>query len=82
MSRFREPGRLGFESPLLTTAEAAQYFRFSATTFRAKVKAGKLPGPIPGTNNRWDRRVLDQHMAGVSAVEFDPIMEMIRDGKV
>lgn len=81
MSRFRGPGRLGLESPSLTTAEAARYFGFSIGTFRAKVKAGKLPKPIPGTNNRWDRRVLDQHMTGGPPADFDPIMELIRGGK-
>ena len=45
-------------SRLLAREEAAAYCDLSPSGFDTWVRAGRLPGPIPGTR-RYDRKALD-----------------------
>ena len=69
--------RLGITPMALTAVEAAAYLNLSEGTFRAKVKAGIIPGPIPGIS-RWDKRVLDKWMGAEAPPLIDRIEEKLR----
>jgi len=43
---------------LISKAEAAKYCGLSPAGYDAWQKAGKVPGPLPGTH-RYDRRAID-----------------------
>ena len=46
---------------LLTRSQAAAYCSLSVRRFSEWVSTGKIPGPIPGTND-WDWRAIDAAM--------------------
>jgi predicted DNA-binding transcriptional regulator AlpA len=59
---------IGMAPRLLKRQEAAAYCSLSARGFSEWVKAGRLPGPIPGTA-RWDRRAIDAVLDEASGLE-------------
>ena len=58
----------GIAPRLLTREQAAAYCGLSTRGFSEWVKAGKMPGPIPGTA-RWDRRAIDAVLDKASGLE-------------
>jgi predicted DNA-binding transcriptional regulator AlpA len=49
--------------PYLETRDAAQYFRYSESHFRALVRAGKMPPPVRVSSKLlWRQSLLDAHM--------------------
>ncbi|MCF6200197.1 MAG: hypothetical protein L3J67_12555 [Hyphomicrobiaceae bacterium] len=48
--------------------EAASYCGLSVSGFRAWVRRGKVPGPLPGTH-RWDLRAIDMALDKLSGIE-------------
>lgn len=53
---------------LLSRDEAAAYARLSPAGFDAWVRAGRLPGPIPGTK-RYDLKAIDAALDRLSGLQ-------------
>lgn len=72
---------VGIEPRLLSAHQAAAYLGLGVTSFRARVKAGKLPGPV-GDLKRWDRHELDRCIGGSSEPVSceEQMLEVIRRG--
>jgi predicted DNA-binding transcriptional regulator AlpA len=69
---------------LMTKAEAAAYCAVTPSRFYQLVRAGTLPGPVPGTT-RYDRvaidRALDKHAGLTAEAELSPLQEWLaKDG--
>jgi excisionase family DNA binding protein len=56
----------------LTREEAAAYLGLSPQGFDSWVRAGRIPGPLPGTK-RWDRKAIDAALDKLSGLA--PSME-------
>ncbi|WP_194164508.1 helix-turn-helix transcriptional regulator [Microvirga thermotolerans] len=57
----------------MTKAEAATYCGLTPSGLSTWVKAGRLPGPVPGTR-RWDRAAIDaalDKLSGIATKQFD-----------
>jgi predicted DNA-binding transcriptional regulator AlpA len=72
----------------LSEPQAAAYVGVSPDTFRAEVKAGRLPQPVRlGRRVVWDRLALDRAMDALSALDRaergvlteDPWLERLSD---
>ncbi|QFR34722.1 hypothetical protein GBB76_17325 [Ancylobacter sp. TS-1] len=69
----------------MAKAQAAAYCGLTPSGFSAWVKAGIVPGPIPGTQ-RYDRKAidaaLDRHSGIVAPAEptsYDPLEEWLKE---
>lgn len=60
--------RLAIQPRCLSREEAAAYCGLGPEGFAAWVRAGRMPGPIPGTH-RWDRRAIDVALDKLSGLE-------------
>jgi hypothetical protein len=58
----RQPPRV------MTRTEVADYCRLTPAGLGYWVRAGKIPGPIPGTH-RWDRHALDRALDRLSGLD-------------
>ncbi len=67
---------------LMTKAEAAAYCAVTPSRFYQLVKAGTLPGPVPGTT-RYDRvaidRALDKHAGLTTEAELSPLQKWLAE---
>jgi len=67
---------------LMTKQEAAAYCAVTPSRFYQLVKAGTLPGPVPGTT-RYDRvaidRALDKHAGLQSDAELSPLQKWLAE---
>jgi hypothetical protein len=59
---------------LLTRRQAAAYCGLSVRSFSEWVIAGKMPGPIPGTNH-WDWRAINAVLDKASGLEKSATQE-------
>jgi hypothetical protein len=74
------------EPRLMTKAQAASYCGVTPSGFTAWIKAGIVPGPLPGTQ-RYDRKALDAALdrhSGLSVTmapdaEDDPLEKWLRE---
>ena len=52
---------------LITKAQAADYLGLSTRGLDEWIRAGRVPGPIPGTH-RWDKRAIDAALDTLSLI--------------
>jgi excisionase family DNA binding protein len=65
---------------LMTKAEAAAYCAVTPSRFYQLVKAGTLPGAIPGTT-RYDRAALDRALDKLSGLTTDAELSPLQKWK-